>query len=304
MLHRIIDNHLLKHTYTYDHVFSESAEQQDVYKFIKPYVLSTLEGFNGTIFAYGVTGSGKTHTVMGPPDYIKTINTNFSSNNRGIIPRALETIFSSVDENYELFMSYFQLYNDELYNLLTNYSDRLSISNSSNNNSLLSSVPLIDRTRSSSISSSTSSQSFTFTQNSKKDVNKKLEKVFIHDNISGISYESESEIEFKINSIADAIRLISYGNTFRATAATNLNTESSRSHAILIIKINHHTSESSFDSGKLAIIDLAGSENMEQSGVEGERQKETQSINKSLFSIGHLLSTLSSDESLVLNIFI
>lgn len=278
-------------------MFSAAAEQQDIYKFIQPYVLSTLEGFNSTIFAYGVTGSGKTHTIIGPPDYLKSINCNFYSNSRGIIPRALEEVFNRIDESYEVYISYFELYNDEIYNLLTNYT---SFSSSSSSSSFINqpSVPLIDRTR-----SSNPIQSFNISNNNnnRKDQNKKLEKVYIHDSsMYGISYESEGEIEFKVNTIADAIKVITYGNQYRATAATNLNTESSRSHAILIIKINHHhKSESAFDTGKLAIIDLAGSENMEQSGVEGERQKETQSINKSLFSIGHLLSTLSNDESLV-----
>lgn len=50
------------------------------------------------------------------------------------------------------------------------------------------------------------------------------------------------------------------------------------------------------NSGKLNIIDLAGSENMKLSEVEGERQKETQTINKSLFALGFLLSTLSNGE--------
>jgi len=55
------------HKFEFDHVFDTESIQKDVYDIsARPIVDSVLEGFNGTIFAYGQTSSGKTHTMMGP----------------------------------------------------------------------------------------------------------------------------------------------------------------------------------------------------------------------------------------------
>jgi kinesin family member 5 len=53
--------------YNFDKIFDPSAQQVDVYNgAIKPIIESVLEGFNGTILAYGQTSSGKTFTMQGP----------------------------------------------------------------------------------------------------------------------------------------------------------------------------------------------------------------------------------------------
>ena len=54
-------------TYTYDNVFGEKSNQEDIFKQVaKPIVDQCLEGYNGAIFAYGQTGAGKTFTMLGP----------------------------------------------------------------------------------------------------------------------------------------------------------------------------------------------------------------------------------------------
>ena len=53
---------------------------------------SVLEGYNGTIFAYGQTGCGKTHTMMGPDD------PDTPEEERGVIPKAIRHIFGAIDE--------------------------------------------------------------------------------------------------------------------------------------------------------------------------------------------------------------
>ena len=59
-------NQLASKTYTFDGVFGPDATQAEVYESaIEPIVLETLEGFNCTVFAYGQTGTGKTHTMEG-----------------------------------------------------------------------------------------------------------------------------------------------------------------------------------------------------------------------------------------------
>ena len=76
------------HRFTFDYVFDMDSNQQLVYEqTAKPAVISILEGYNSTIFAYGQTGTGKTFTMEG-----------FTYNNmdmqRGIIPRSIEEIFN------------------------------------------------------------------------------------------------------------------------------------------------------------------------------------------------------------------
>ena len=64
---RSSDDLISPQPYTFDRVFSTKANQKEVYKeAAKPLVQSVLEGFNGTIFAYGQTNSGKTFTMQGP----------------------------------------------------------------------------------------------------------------------------------------------------------------------------------------------------------------------------------------------
>jgi hypothetical protein len=51
--------------FTFDRVFGAGATQAEVYSAVDPLVQSVLSGYNATVFAYGATGSGKTHTMMG-----------------------------------------------------------------------------------------------------------------------------------------------------------------------------------------------------------------------------------------------
>lgn len=74
------------HRFTYDHIFSSSTEQLEVFQKIgQPIVDSAFEGINGTIFAYGQTSSGKTYTCVGPDCD--------DENLKGLLPRCVESIF-------------------------------------------------------------------------------------------------------------------------------------------------------------------------------------------------------------------
>merc|ERR1719159_2243570 len=81
----------------------------------------------------------------------------------------------------------------------------------------------------------------------------------------------------------------------RAVAATAMNSESSRSHLIMMIKIttvNKSTNEQA--KGKILLCDLAGSERLKKSEVSGDMQKEAIEINKSLTALGDVIEALTS----------
>nr|XP_005994758.1 PREDICTED: kinesin-1 heavy chain [Latimeria chalumnae] len=110
--------------YVFDHVFQSNTTQEQVYNdCAKKIVKDVLEGYNGTIFAYGQTSSGKTHTMEGilhDPDGM------------GIIPRIVQDIFNyiySMDENLEFHIkvSYFEIYLDKIRDLLDVSKTNLSV---------------------------------------------------------------------------------------------------------------------------------------------------------------------------------
>ncbi|XP_011297517.1 kinesin-like protein KIF3B [Fopius arisanus] len=100
--------------FTFDAVYDYHSSQQDLYEeTVRPLVSSVLNGFNGTIFAYGQTGTGKTYTMEG----IKG-----DSKRRGIIPRSFEHIFNHIgrSENMQYLVraSYLEIYQEEIRDLL------------------------------------------------------------------------------------------------------------------------------------------------------------------------------------------
>jgi len=100
--------------FTFDGVYYMLDTTQQIYEDICfPLVGGVLEGYNGTVFAYGQTGCGKSYTMMGVDD---------PTANRGIIPRAFEHIFDSVavseTTKYLIHSSYLEIYNEEVRDLL------------------------------------------------------------------------------------------------------------------------------------------------------------------------------------------
>ncbi len=106
------------HRFTFDYVFDMDSNQQEVYdQTAKPAVISILEGYNSTIFAYGQTGTGKTFTMEG-------FTYSSSDTQRGIIPRSIDEIFnyieslSNSDTKFMVRASYLQIYNESISDLL------------------------------------------------------------------------------------------------------------------------------------------------------------------------------------------
>jgi centromeric protein E len=94
-----------------DKVFGPQSTTPEVYDVAaKPVVKAAMEGVNGTVFAYGVTSSGKTHTMHGDQDF------------PGIIPLAIKDVFSIIQETtgreFLLRVSYLEIYNEVINDLL------------------------------------------------------------------------------------------------------------------------------------------------------------------------------------------
>ncbi|NXF34290.1 CENPE protein, partial [Nyctibius bracteatus] len=97
--------------FSYDRVFHSSDNTQQLYEGVAvPIIQSAVQGYNGTIFAYGQTASGKTYTMMGSEDSV------------GIIPKAIQHVFRIIceipDREFLLRVSYMEIYNETITDLL------------------------------------------------------------------------------------------------------------------------------------------------------------------------------------------
>ncbi|KAF5836468.1 kinesin family member 3a [Dunaliella salina] len=109
------DDHEPPKTFTFDQVYDWNCSQTEIFDVTaRPIVDSCMEGYNGTIFAYGQTGTGKSHTMEGkeePPEL------------RGIIPNTFDYIFSRIgresSKEYLVRASYLEIYNEDIRDLLS-----------------------------------------------------------------------------------------------------------------------------------------------------------------------------------------
>ncbi|XP_038053774.1 kinesin-like protein KIF22 [Patiria miniata] len=227
--------------YNFDVFLDAASRQQDVYeKCVKPLMGKTLSGQNASIFAYGPTGAGKTHTMLG------------TSERPGIIPRAVNDIFRMIDKQkrdpinadwtYSLSFSYLEIYQEKVYDLLEVKGQDLPIRE--------------DRDRT----------------------------IFI-----------PNLAERVISCLEDFHELFVPASKNRTTAATKLNSRSSRSHSILLLKVVRKQQLPPYKKqiGKVYLIDLAGSENNKRTGNQGIRLKESGAINTSLFVFGQVVDALN-----------
>uniref|UniRef100_A0A1A7YVA3 Kinesin-like protein n=1 Tax=Iconisemion striatum TaxID=60296 RepID=A0A1A7YVA3_9TELE len=101
--------------FTFDSVYDCNSKQIDLYdETFRPLVDSVLLGFNGTIFAYGQTGTGKTYTMEGIRNDVER---------RGVIPNSFEHIFTHIsrsqNQQYLVRASYLEIYQEEIRDLLS-----------------------------------------------------------------------------------------------------------------------------------------------------------------------------------------
>ena len=112
----LIDSIYAPQKFNFDKVYSINCDSQLIYKeMCKDVVTSALEGYNGSIFMYGQTTSGKTFTMLGSP------------NNPGILPCVLRDIFLKIKKKknekenieFKVYCSYIEIYNENIHDLLT-----------------------------------------------------------------------------------------------------------------------------------------------------------------------------------------
>ena len=211
-----------------------------------------MEGYHGTVFAYGMTGTGKTFSMKG------------LTTSPGIIPRAITDIFSYIRETphreYLLRVSYLEIYNEKIHDLLC----------------------VVD------------------TSNPQEEIKLREDKK------RGVyAFPLREEI---VQSPNQLLRVIDRGDKARRTGETQWNAHSSRSHAVVQIVVESRERSAGRISGHddkraplvggvrvstLSLIDLAGSERAAEDKL---RRTEGAHINKSLLTLGNIISRLSGSK--------
>ena len=107
--------------WTYDYILPPDTTQVQMYdKVAKKTIIDFTEGYNGTIFAYGQSGSGKTYSMLGPDSVFETLASSQENELYGITPRAVYQIFDIFKDferngtKWKLSISYIEIYNEKI----------------------------------------------------------------------------------------------------------------------------------------------------------------------------------------------
>ncbi|XP_050606077.1 kinesin-like protein KIF21A isoform X5 [Macaca thibetana thibetana] len=263
--------------FTFDYVFDIDSQQEQIYiQCIEKLIEGCFEGYNATVFAYGQTGAGKTYT-MGTG-----FDVNIVEEEQGIISRAVKHLFKSIEEKKHIAIKNGLPPPDFKVNaqFLELYNEEV--------------LDLFDTTRD-------------------IDAKNKKSNIRIHEDSTGGIYTVGVTIR-TVNTESEMMQCLKLGALSRTTASTQMNVQSSRSHAIFTIHVcqtrvcpqidadsatdNKIISESAqmneFETltAKFHFVDLAGSERLKRTGATGERAKEGISINCGLLALGNVISAL------------
>ncbi|XP_069347434.1 kinesin-like protein KIF21A isoform X6 [Eulemur rufifrons] len=263
--------------FTFDYVFDIDSQQEQIYiQCIEKLIEGCFEGYNATVFAYGQTGAGKTYT-MGTG-----FDVNIIEEEQGIISRAVKHLFKSIEEKKHTAIKSGLPPPDFKVNaqFLELYNEEV--------------LDLFDTTRD-------------------IDAKNKKSNIRIHEDSTGGIY-TVGVTTRTVNTESEMMQCLKLGALSRTTASTQMNVQSSRSHAIFTIHVcqtrvcpqidaenatdNKMISESSqmneFETltAKFHFVDLAGSERLKRTGATGERAKEGISINCGLLALGNVISAL------------
>uniref|UniRef100_A0A8D2Q2K1 Kinesin family member 21A n=1 Tax=Varanus komodoensis TaxID=61221 RepID=A0A8D2Q2K1_VARKO len=273
--------------FTFDYVFDIESQQEEIYvQCMEKLIEGCFEGYNATVFAYGQTGAGKTYT-MGTG-----FDVNIMEEEQGIIPRAVKHLYRCIEGKRHAAIKQglpppeFKV-NAQFLEL---YNEEV--------------LDLFDTTR---------------------DIDSKNKKsnIKIHEDSAGGIY-TVGVTTRTVNAEAEMMQCLKLGALSRTTASTQMNVQSSRSHAIFTIHLcqtrvcppmdadnitdNRIISESSqlneFETltAKFHFVDLAGSERLKRTGATGERAKEGISINCGLLALGNVISALGDKSKKVTHV--
>ncbi|KAG8132208.1 hypothetical protein E2320_010087 [Naja naja] len=273
--------------FTYDFVFDLDTWQEQIYTTcVSKLIEGCFEGYNATVLAYGQTGAGKTYTMGTGFDM------NTSDEEQGIIPRAIAHLFNGIQARKQAAQDQgvpipeFKVSAQ----FLELYNEEI--------------LDLFDSTRD--------------PENRHRKSNIK-----IHEDTSGGIYTTGVTSRL-ISSQDELIQCLKQGALSRTTASTQMNVQSSRSHAIFTIYLcqmrvcspvhlvngdtnslldgSQPTSEYETRTAKFHFVDLAGSERLKRTGATGERAKEGISINCGLLALGNVISALGDQSKKALHV--
>jgi len=241
--------------FQFNQCFGPECSQEQLFKHfgVLPLLDHVLEGYSATVFAYGPTGCGKTYTITGRPDSILKYGSGDSSD--GIVIRSVEALFDKIQEMQRDGLQ-FKVRSScvEIYN--ENVIDLFKMSRGTADKNYLP------------VKFDTARGSF-----------------FVGD----LSYG-------KCNAVEDLLRLYMKALRNRSVASHELNRDSSRSHCVLTVYVDSMVAAEnghiSTRHGKISFVDLAGSERLKDSHSQGSTLRETGSINKSIFTLGKVISSL------------
>jgi len=269
------------HSYTFDHCYDQDNDQKSVYEnTARSAVISTLQGYNATIIAYGQTGTGKTYTMEG-------FN---NERDRGIIPRSIEEIFNyiqacgSEQAKFLVRASYLQIYNEVISDLLKPERNHLAIREDRKKGVYVEGLSewvvrspaeiygLMQRGATVRATGATRMNA----------VSSRSHAVFIiivEQSTITANANDEEEEQRLLNLWAD------YENKIkRDKLATPDETTA---------KILRENIRQQFRIGKLNLVDLAGSERVRLTGATGKRLEESRKINQSLSALGNVIAALT-----------
>ncbi|KAJ4965283.1 hypothetical protein NE237_017132 [Protea cynaroides] len=263
------------HSFTFDHVYGSSGSPSSAMfeESVAPLVDGLFQGYNGTVLAYGQTGSGKTYTMgTGFRDGCQT----------GLIPQVMNTLFSKIESlkhqaEFQFHVSFIEILKEEVRDLL----DPTSAGKSDTANGHAAKVTVPGKPP-----------------------------IQIRETSNGVITLAGST-EVAVSSLKEMAASLEQGSLSRATGSTNMNNQSSRSHAIFTITLeqmrkvnpvfpsnncqNEDMSEE-YLCAKLHLVDLAGSERAKRTGSDGLRFKEGVHINKGLLALGNVISALGDEK--------
>ena len=119
-----VNNMKKSYDFQFNGIFEQNSSQEEIFEIIgKKIIKKSIEGYNNSVFCYGQTGSGKTFTMCGSKNWKE----------RGLIPRILIDLFKTTREiknyNFDIFISYLEIYNENAYDLLDKNHSEVELEN-------------------------------------------------------------------------------------------------------------------------------------------------------------------------------